>query len=111
MSGPLPQECLCPSNKGSEPTGTQILAAIEASGQAVKSQIAAIAVDVNLLRADVRVVAERSVEALKVVIRGESLAKTYGIRKKLDWELAQQEDALNALQRQIDNDGALENES
>ncbi|KAJ1170711.1 hypothetical protein NDU88_002584 [Pleurodeles waltl] len=45
MSGPLPQESSCPLNKGSEPTGTQILAAIEASGQAVKSQIAAIAVD------------------------------------------------------------------
>ncbi|KAJ1170710.1 hypothetical protein NDU88_002583 [Pleurodeles waltl] len=50
-------------------------------------------------------------ETLKVVIRGESLAKTYGIRKKLDRELAQQEDALNALQCQIDNGGALENES
>ncbi|KAJ1210442.1 hypothetical protein NDU88_005806 [Pleurodeles waltl] len=50
-------------------------------------------------------------EALKVVRRGESLAKTYGIRKKLDQELAQQEDALNALQRQIDNGDALENES
>ncbi|KAJ1210580.1 hypothetical protein NDU88_005942 [Pleurodeles waltl] len=50
-------------------------------------------------------------EALKVVIRGESLTKTYGIRKKLDQELAQQEDALSALQRQIDNGGALEAES
>ncbi|KAJ1198477.1 hypothetical protein NDU88_002318 [Pleurodeles waltl] len=30
-------------------------------------------------------------EALKVVIRGESIAKIYGIRKKLDQELAQQE--------------------
>ncbi|KAJ1169669.1 hypothetical protein NDU88_001560 [Pleurodeles waltl] len=50
-------------------------------------------------------------EALKVVIRGESLAKTYGIRKKLDQELAQQEDALDALQCQIDNGDALENES
>ncbi|KAJ1173910.1 hypothetical protein NDU88_005734 [Pleurodeles waltl] len=50
-------------------------------------------------------------EALKVVIRSESLAKTYGIRKKLDRELAQQEDTLNALQRQNDNGGALENKS
>ncbi|KAJ1170599.1 hypothetical protein NDU88_002472 [Pleurodeles waltl] len=50
-------------------------------------------------------------EALKVVIRGESLTKTYGIRKKLDQEMAQQEDALNALQRQIDNGDALEAES
>ncbi|KAJ1138040.1 hypothetical protein NDU88_004431 [Pleurodeles waltl] len=50
-------------------------------------------------------------EALKIVIRGESLAKIYGIRKKLDRELPQQEDALNALQRQIDNGGVLENES
>ncbi|KAJ1203783.1 hypothetical protein NDU88_007564 [Pleurodeles waltl] len=49
-------------------------------------------------------------EAHKVVIRVESLAKTYGIRKKLDQELAQQEDALNALQRQIDNGDTLENE-
>ncbi|KAJ1121194.1 hypothetical protein NDU88_009316 [Pleurodeles waltl] len=49
-------------------------------------------------------------EALKVVIRGKSLAKTYGIRKKLDLELAQQEDTLNALQRQIDNGGAGERE-
>ncbi|KAJ1186710.1 hypothetical protein NDU88_003491 [Pleurodeles waltl] len=29
-------------------------------------------------------------EALKVVIRGESLTKTYGIRNKLDRELVQQ---------------------
>ncbi|KAJ1201001.1 hypothetical protein NDU88_004818 [Pleurodeles waltl] len=50
-------------------------------------------------------------EALKVVIRGESLAKTYGIQKKLDQELAQQKDALNALQHQIDNGDALETES
>ncbi|KAJ1103783.1 hypothetical protein NDU88_001204 [Pleurodeles waltl] len=50
-------------------------------------------------------------EALKVVIRGESLTKTYGIRKKLDQELAQQEDALGVLQCQIDNGDALEAES
>ncbi|KAJ1164620.1 hypothetical protein NDU88_005055 [Pleurodeles waltl] len=50
-------------------------------------------------------------EAFKVAIRGESLAKTYGIRKKLDRELAQQADALNALQCQTDNGGVLENES
>ncbi|KAJ1145706.1 hypothetical protein NDU88_011991 [Pleurodeles waltl] len=50
-------------------------------------------------------------EALKVVTRGESLAKTYGIWKKLDRELEQQEDALNAIQRQIDNEDMLENES
>ncbi|KAJ1110779.1 hypothetical protein NDU88_008125 [Pleurodeles waltl] len=50
-------------------------------------------------------------EALKVFIRGESLAKTYGIRKKLDRGLAQHEDALNALRRQTDNGDMLENES
>ncbi|KAJ1191943.1 hypothetical protein NDU88_001256 [Pleurodeles waltl] len=50
-------------------------------------------------------------EALKVVIRGESLNKTYSIRKKLDQELAQQEDALVVQQRQIDNGDALEAES
>ncbi|KAJ1098820.1 hypothetical protein NDU88_003927 [Pleurodeles waltl] len=50
-------------------------------------------------------------EALKVVIRSESLAKTYSIQKKLDQVLVQQEDALNALQCQIDNGDALENES
>ncbi|KAJ1201148.1 hypothetical protein NDU88_004963 [Pleurodeles waltl] len=43
--------------------------------------------------------------------RGKSLAKTYGIWKKLDRELAQQQDALNALQRQIDDGDVLENES
>ncbi|KAJ1191942.1 hypothetical protein NDU88_001255 [Pleurodeles waltl] len=59
LGGTLPQEPLGPLNKGSEPTCAQILAAIEAPGQAVKSQIAAMAVDVNLLRADLRVVAER----------------------------------------------------
>ncbi|KAJ1103573.1 hypothetical protein NDU88_000994 [Pleurodeles waltl] len=42
-------------------------------------------------------------EALKVVIRGESHSKTYGIRKRLDQELTRQEDVLTALQRQIDN--------
>ncbi|KAJ1125386.1 hypothetical protein NDU88_003818 [Pleurodeles waltl] len=50
-----------PPEKGAEPTGAQILAAIEASGQAVQTQIAAISVDANLLRADLRVVAEHSV--------------------------------------------------
>ncbi|KAJ1154854.1 hypothetical protein NDU88_007597 [Pleurodeles waltl] len=61
LGGTLPQEPPGPLNKASEPTDVQIMAAIEASGQAVKSQIAAMAVDVNLLRADLRVVAERSV--------------------------------------------------
>ncbi|KAJ1131199.1 hypothetical protein NDU88_009538 [Pleurodeles waltl] len=50
-------------------------------------------------------------EALKVVIRGESLTKTYSIRMKLDQELVQQEDSLNTLQRQIDNGDASEAES
>ncbi|KAJ1163598.1 hypothetical protein NDU88_004054 [Pleurodeles waltl] len=53
--------------KGAEPTGAQILAAIESSRQAMKTQIVAIAVDVNLLRADLRVVAERSVATEKQV--------------------------------------------
>ncbi|KAJ1157746.1 hypothetical protein NDU88_010446 [Pleurodeles waltl] len=61
LGGTLPQEPPGPLNKGSEPTGAQALAAIEASGKAVKSQSTAMAVDVNLLRADLRVVAERSV--------------------------------------------------
>ncbi|KAJ1195084.1 hypothetical protein NDU88_004366 [Pleurodeles waltl] len=47
-------------------------------------------------------------EALKVVIRGESITKSYGIRRKL--ELAQQEDVLAVLQRQIDNGDASEAE-
>ncbi|KAJ1082259.1 hypothetical protein NDU88_002427 [Pleurodeles waltl] len=46
----------------------QILAAIEASGQAVQAQIAAMAVDVNLLRVDLRVVAEHSVATEQQVI-------------------------------------------
>ncbi|KAJ1154853.1 hypothetical protein NDU88_007596 [Pleurodeles waltl] len=50
-------------------------------------------------------------EALKVIIRAESLTKTYGIRKKPDQELAQQEDALVVLQCQIDNGDALEAKS
>ncbi|KAJ1204053.1 hypothetical protein NDU88_007834 [Pleurodeles waltl] len=45
-------------------------------------------------------------EALKVVIRGESLSKTYGIRKRLDWKLTQLEDKLAALQCQVDNGDA-----
>ncbi|KAJ1123108.1 hypothetical protein NDU88_001581 [Pleurodeles waltl] len=49
-------------------------------------------------------------EALKVVIRGESLSKTYGIRKRLDQKLRQQEDVLAALQRQIDNCDASESD-
>ncbi|KAJ1193002.1 hypothetical protein NDU88_002308 [Pleurodeles waltl] len=212
-----------PSEKGVEPTGVQILAAIESSSRATQTQIAAIAVDVNLLRADLRVVVERSVateqkvtcmqsdvetlkasetlleaqthklcldqfplandgsldvrrvayqvwllsdhtplllecethipkpaiplwhlrpdllgdpeykqdlqgvlngyfstnwgtatargiewEALKVVIRGESLSKTHGIRKRLDQELTQQEDVLAVLQRHIKNCDASE---
>ncbi|KAJ1083889.1 hypothetical protein NDU88_004044 [Pleurodeles waltl] len=47
-------------------------------------------------------------EALKVVIRGESLGKSYGIRKKLDRELTQQEDILAALQCQVDSEDASE---
>ncbi|KAJ1114747.1 hypothetical protein NDU88_002978 [Pleurodeles waltl] len=47
--------------KGAEPTGAQILAAIESSSRATQTQIAAMVVDVNLLRADLRVVTERSV--------------------------------------------------
>ncbi|KAJ1174057.1 hypothetical protein NDU88_005881 [Pleurodeles waltl] len=50
-------------------------------------------------------------ETLKVVIRGKNLTKTYGIRKKLYQELAQQEDTLNAMQHQTDNGDALEAET
>ncbi|KAJ1157586.1 hypothetical protein NDU88_010292 [Pleurodeles waltl] len=39
-------------------------------------------------------------EALNVVIRGESIGKSYGIRKKLERELTQQEEALTTLQSQ-----------
>ncbi|KAJ1171927.1 hypothetical protein NDU88_003784 [Pleurodeles waltl] len=56
-----------PLEKGADPTGAQILAAIESSRQAMQTQIAAIAVDVNLLRADLRVVEERSVATEKQV--------------------------------------------
>ncbi|KAJ1096075.1 hypothetical protein NDU88_001221 [Pleurodeles waltl] len=47
-------------------------------------------------------------EALKVVIRGESLSKSYIIRNKLGRELTQQEDILTALQHQVDNRDASE---
>ncbi|KAJ1192344.1 hypothetical protein NDU88_001655 [Pleurodeles waltl] len=40
-------------------------------------------------------------EALKVVIRGKSLGKFYGIRKKLEQEFAQQEGVLSALQSRV----------
>ncbi|KAJ1190401.1 hypothetical protein NDU88_007139 [Pleurodeles waltl] len=56
-----------PLKKGAEATGVHILAAIESLQQAMQTQIAAIAVDVNLLRADLRVVAERSVATEKQV--------------------------------------------
>ncbi|KAJ1099059.1 hypothetical protein NDU88_004163 [Pleurodeles waltl] len=42
-------------------------------------------------------------EALKVVIRGESLSKTYGTRQRLDQELTRQGEVLATLQRQADN--------
>ncbi|KAJ1206104.1 hypothetical protein NDU88_001513, partial [Pleurodeles waltl] len=54
------------SEKGMEPTGVQILANTESSSRATQSQIAAIAVDVNLLRADLREVAERVATEQKV---------------------------------------------
>ncbi|KAJ1178079.1 hypothetical protein NDU88_003328 [Pleurodeles waltl] len=47
-------------------------------------------------------------EALKFVIRGESLSKTYGIRQHLDRELTRQEEVLATLQRQVDNGNASE---
>ncbi|KAJ1107247.1 hypothetical protein NDU88_004640 [Pleurodeles waltl] len=47
-------------------------------------------------------------EALQVVIRGERLSKTYGIRQHLDRELTQQEEVLAAIQRQVDNGDASE---
>ncbi|KAJ1110555.1 hypothetical protein NDU88_007905 [Pleurodeles waltl] len=50
-----------------EPSGAQILAARGASGQSVQTQIAAIVVDVNLLRTDLCAVAERSVATEKQV--------------------------------------------
>ncbi|KAJ1157953.1 hypothetical protein NDU88_010649 [Pleurodeles waltl] len=49
----------------SKPSGAQILAAIEASGQAVETQIAALAIDVNLLRMDLRAVTEKSMATEK----------------------------------------------
>ncbi|KAJ1189441.1 hypothetical protein NDU88_006186 [Pleurodeles waltl] len=56
-----------PSEKAAEPRGTQILAATESSRHAMQTQIAAISVDVNLLRTDLRVVAECSVATEKQV--------------------------------------------
>ncbi|KAJ1127405.1 hypothetical protein NDU88_005807 [Pleurodeles waltl] len=50
-----------PLEKGAEPNRAQILAAIESSSHAMQTQIAAIVVDVKLLRADLGVVAEQSV--------------------------------------------------
>ncbi|KAJ1125985.1 hypothetical protein NDU88_004398 [Pleurodeles waltl] len=47
-------------------------------------------------------------KVLKVVIRGESLSKTYGIRQRLDWELTRQEEVLAAIQRQVDSGDASE---
>ncbi|KAJ1145716.1 hypothetical protein NDU88_012001 [Pleurodeles waltl] len=47
-------------------------------------------------------------EALKVVIRGKSLSKTYGIRQRFDQELTLQEEVLAAIQRQVDSHDALE---
>ncbi|KAJ1165485.1 hypothetical protein NDU88_005912 [Pleurodeles waltl] len=40
-------------------------------------------------------------EALKVVIRGESLSKTYGIRQRLDRELTWQEEVFATIQHQV----------
>ncbi|KAJ1128817.1 hypothetical protein NDU88_007191 [Pleurodeles waltl] len=48
----LQKDPTSPLEKGAEPTRVQILAAIESSRHAMQTQIAAIAVDVNLLRAD-----------------------------------------------------------
>ncbi|KAJ1184760.1 hypothetical protein NDU88_001563 [Pleurodeles waltl] len=50
-----------PMEKGAESTGAQILAPIESSRHEMQTQTAAIEVDVPLLRADLRVVEERSV--------------------------------------------------
>ncbi|KAJ1215198.1 hypothetical protein NDU88_002807 [Pleurodeles waltl] len=47
-------------------------------------------------------------EALKVVIRGESRSKTYGIRQCLDREVTHQEEVLAALQRQVESGDASE---
>ncbi|KAJ1189969.1 hypothetical protein NDU88_006710 [Pleurodeles waltl] len=59
--GSLHKDSPGPTDKEGEPTGAQILAPIEESGQAVQMEIDVMAVDVNLLRADMRVLAERSV--------------------------------------------------
>ncbi|KAJ1209227.1 hypothetical protein NDU88_004605 [Pleurodeles waltl] len=56
-----------PLGEGCGTHQTQILAAIESSRHAMQTQIAAIAVDVNLLRTDLRVVAERLVATEKQV--------------------------------------------
>ncbi|KAJ1210025.1 hypothetical protein NDU88_005393 [Pleurodeles waltl] len=56
-----------PLEKGAEPTWVQILAVIKSLQHAVQTQIAAIAVNVKLVRADLRVVAERSVATEKQV--------------------------------------------
>ncbi|KAJ1158338.1 hypothetical protein NDU88_011029 [Pleurodeles waltl] len=63
----LPKDHPGPSEGGAEPTRVQILAAIESSRHAMQTQIASIAVDVNLLRTDLRVVEERSVATEKQV--------------------------------------------
>ncbi|KAJ1121968.1 hypothetical protein NDU88_000474 [Pleurodeles waltl] len=49
-------------------------------------------------------------EALKVVIRGERLSKSYGIRNKLDREHTEQEDAIVAQHSQVDNGDASESD-
>ncbi|KAJ1144879.1 hypothetical protein NDU88_011173, partial [Pleurodeles waltl] len=47
--------------------------------------------------------------ALKVVVRGASLSKTYGIRKKLEEELGMAEGQLSAMQSKVTgNEGGNE---
>ncbi|KAJ1157471.1 hypothetical protein NDU88_010183 [Pleurodeles waltl] len=46
-----------PLEKGAEPTGAHLLAAIQSSSRETQTQITAIAVDVNLLRADLKAAA------------------------------------------------------
>ncbi|KAJ1143226.1 hypothetical protein NDU88_009537 [Pleurodeles waltl] len=66
-AGGSQQEPGGPPGDACELFGAQILAVIEASGQVVQTQIAAIAADVNLLRTDLGAVVERSVATEKQV--------------------------------------------
>ncbi|KAJ1091175.1 hypothetical protein NDU88_004302 [Pleurodeles waltl] len=90
----------CPLGDGSEPSQADLLAVIQGTRMALEFNIETVSIDVNLLRADLRKVANKveTAEGNILVLQGEvvalkrQMAQMTTVRHDLEWRVKMQKD-------------------